>query len=401
MQKITKVLLVALVLTLMPLKYWAQTPYRQYANDGIELNFAEIQNIDFRAFLLYNLTLDDRFVLIPEDENGIFSLSSNDDLSREYFFDAFEEFYQNTYADFHLLSKMDIAELSSEWKSQVNPRHFSSMMMDITQQNSRYPNGEHCVEAIPFCTEGNDLIYTTVYSGIIADEEADYGCLYTQRQPLWIYFKIGYAGPFVLHIEGFNPYDSTFYRDVDFCLWGPYTCEQNWPDYLPLICNNLTSDKIIDCSYNVGSEDVYVGYPEEEHVHGNMGHGTVNYHVPQIGEYYVLMITEYLGGPSEIRLYKTDGIGGTDCSYDPEGVDDNSISKLNVYPNPANDKINIESQNMKQVSVFNLLGIMIENKDVNDNHVTINTDEIPSGTYILKVEYNDGSIRYSQFVIAK
>lgn len=402
MRKITKVLMVALVLTIMPLKHWAQTPYRQYANDGIELNFTEIQNVDFRAFLLYNLTFDNRFVLIPENENGVFNLSSSDDLSREDFFDAFESFYQSTYTDFHLLSKMEIAELSSEWKSKVNPRYFSSMMMDITQQNSRYIDGEYCVESIPFCTDFGYASYTASYMYTIADEDADYGCLSRQYNPKWFCFRIGYAGPFVIHIEGFDTYDSTLYRDVDFCLWGPYTGEpgeQNWYDVSPWACNNLTSDKIIDCSYNVGSEDVYIGYPEGEHVHGDMGHGMVNYHETQVGEFYILLITNYSNRPCYVRLYKTEGIGGTNCN--PEGVYDNSVSKLNVYPNPAQDKINIESPNMKNVAVFNLLGVLIENKKVNDDYAVISTNEFSQGTYILKVEYLDGSVGYSRFVVAK
>ena len=161
----------------------------------------------------------------------------------------------------------------------------------------------------------------------------------------------------------------------------------------------MTSDKIIDCSFNVGSEDVYIGYPEEEHVHGNMGHGTVNYHVPQTGEYYILMITSYSNEPCYVRFYKTEGLGGTNCN--PEGVDENSITELSVYPNPTQDKITIESPKMKHIAVFNLLGVQIESKDVNDDHTIISTCNLSQGTYILKVENNDGTIGYSRFVIVK
>ena len=95
-KSVLRFVLFILLLSLGMKSITAQTPYRQYANDGVELNFFVIENVDFRACLLYNLTLDDRFVLIPEDENGILSLSSNDDLSREDFFDTFEDFYPAT-----------------------------------------------------------------------------------------------------------------------------------------------------------------------------------------------------------------------------------------------------------------------------------------------------------------
>lgn len=395
MRRITKVLLVALALTAMPLKQWAQTPYRQYANDGIELNFTEIQNVDFRAFLLYNLTFDNKFVLIPRDENGVFNLSSSDDLSREDFFDAFESFYQSIYTDFHQLSKMEIAEMSSEWKSQINPRFFSSIIMDITIQRSSAEN-DHCVGAIPFCTETEDtLLYAATYDWHTSDEEADYGCLYRQYNPAWFHIKT-ISGSFVIHIEGVDPIDSTINKDVDFCLWGPYTQEQMQSSWA---CDNLTSDKTIDCSYNVGSEDVYIGYPEGEHIHGNMGHGTVNYHVPNAGEYYILLITNYSNNSCYVSVYKTEGTGGTDCN--PDGVDDNSIAELKVYPNPAQDKITIESPKMKHIAVYNLSGVQIESKDVNDVTAVVNTAELPQGTYILKVEYIDGTVGYTRFVVAE
>ena len=64
MNRLIKAAIVVLLLAIIPLKQWAQTPYRQYADDGILLNFHEINNVDFRVFLLYNLTLDNRFVLI-------------------------------------------------------------------------------------------------------------------------------------------------------------------------------------------------------------------------------------------------------------------------------------------------------------------------------------------------
>jgi hypothetical protein len=60
------------------------------------------------------------------------------------------------------------------------------------------------------------------------------------------------------------------------------------------------------------SEDIYLGYPENEHQH-QTGHGTVNYHMPEVGEYYILMITNYSNQPCNITFTKTEGVGETDC----------------------------------------------------------------------------------------
>ena len=83
------------------------------------------------------------------------------------------------------------------------------------------------------------------------------------------------------------------------------------------------------------------------------------------------------------------------------GVDDNITLDLKVYPNPANNIINVESQNMKRVSIFNLYGVQIESKDVNDDRAIFSTDNLSQGTYILKVESQDGRIGYTRFILMK
>ena len=83
------------------------------------------------------------------------------------------------------------------------------------------------------------------------------------------------------------------------------------------------------------------------------------------------------------------------------GVDDNINLDLKVYPNPANDIINVESQNMKRVSIFNLYGVQIESKEVNNDHSVFSTDNLSQGTYILKVESHDGRIGFTRFILLK
>ena len=297
----------------------AQTPYRQYANDGVELNFFVIENVDFRACLLYNLTLDDRFVLIPEDENGILSLSSNDDLSREDFFDTFEDFYNNTYADFQLLSKQEITDLATMWKSQVDPRLYSSIMMDITLRRSREGENETCIHADPFCTSDFyefESASTTQTADDLEPDPIEDGCIGSSYNPSWYYLRIADSGPFTIHMEGHDPENPNTLRDIDFCLWGPYTEEQMNTGYA---CSHLTSNMIIDCNYSPSYlENAYLGYPPNQHQHSS-GHGTVNYHVPQSGEYYLLMITNFSRQPCLISFNKPDEseAGTTDCSILP------------------------------------------------------------------------------------
>ena len=318
MQKLAKILFITLLLTFLPLKHWGQTPYRQYADNGILIDFHKIDNVDFRVFLSYNLIQDDRFILIESEELGQFSINSNDEENIVDFFDAFENFYNNTYADFGLLSKTDIDHRMPDWKSCIPPTHFVSIMMDVALRNGR-PNNNHCADSDPFCT--SDVI---TFDAAATSQTADQlegttlqdGCIGSSYNPSWYHMRIQTGGQFIIHMEGHDPNNGTT-RDVDFCMWGPYDDPTS-----PCVAQ-LTTSKIIDCSFSAHySEDIFLGYPEGEHYHGSTGttdHGTVNYHLPETGEYYILMITNYSQQPCTISFTKTEnsGPGTTDCGILP------------------------------------------------------------------------------------
>ena len=151
MHRITKLLLVVLALIVTPLKQWAQTPYRQYADEGILLDFFEIGNPDFRLFLLYNLDQDDRFVVTPDEQFGLFTLVPNSDRHDDSFLDTFEDFYNSIFADFRLIDKVDLEGLVIRWKSSVPPTHFASITMDLAFNRATTVNNT-CVNSDPFCT---------------------------------------------------------------------------------------------------------------------------------------------------------------------------------------------------------------------------------------------------------
>ena len=316
MKRLTKTLILAIMLLAMPLKQWGQQPYRQYADDGILLDFQEIDNVDFRVFLLYNLGQDNRFVLTVNDEPGQFSISSNEDVSMTNLFEAFETFYNNTYTDFGLLSKTDISNLISNWKECITPIYFASIMTDIALRDGR-PSNNHCVDSDPFCT--SDVItFDAATSSQTADQlegtTLQDGCIGSSYSPAWYHMRIQTSGQFIIHAEGHDPNNSNTTRDIDFCIWGPYSDPTS-----PCVAQ-LTTNKIIDCCFSASySENIYLGYPGGQHNHGSSSHGTITEHTPTAGEYYILMITNYSQQPCTISFSKTDGSGPgeTDCGILP------------------------------------------------------------------------------------
>ena len=315
MNKFTKITMLALFLLLaFPMRNFAQTPYRQYADDGVVLDFSQIDDVYFRACLLYNLNQNNRFILTQNEEWGQFSITSSEEGGLTNFFDAFETFYNNIYADFNLLSKLDIDERMPNWKNCIPDTQFLSMMMDILMYNNR-PTNNHCVDSDPFCT--SDVItFAAATSTQTADElegtTLQDGCIGSSYSPAWFHMRIQTAGQFIIHAEGHDPSNGTN-RDIDFCIWGPYTNPTT-----PCVAQ-LTTDKIIDCCFSASySEDIYLGYQPATHTH-NTSHGTVYYHLPEVGEYYILMITNYSHQPCTISFSKTQnsGPGETDCGILP------------------------------------------------------------------------------------
>ena len=299
-----KTLAIGLFLLAMPARQFAQIPYVNYADEGIILNFHEIDNIDFRLYLLYSLGQDDRFTLTPDVENGVFIVNGK----------SFESFYNETYTNFALLSKEDRYELVFKWKECVSPSDFASIMMDVASRSTRNDN-DHCIDSHPFCT--TDIIQFDASS---STQQAEYipdkGCLGMTYNPSWYHMKINTPGQFIIHMEGRDP-NTNAQRDIDFCIWGPFT-HPTTP-----CTSQLTTNKIIDCSYSGSySEDIYLGYQANLHHHGTSGtssHGTVNYHVPETGEYYILLITNFSCDPCRITFTKTanSGPGETDCGILP------------------------------------------------------------------------------------
>ena len=256
MNKITKITLVAMLLLLaLPMRHFAQTPYRQYADDGVLLDFSKIDDVYFRTCLLYNLNQDDRFILTEGEEWGQFSINSNDN-SVTNFFDAFEAFYNNTYADFNLLSKLDIDNQMTNWKNCIPDTQFLSMMMDVFMHNNR-PNNNHCVDSDPFCTSDVitfDAASTSQTADQLEGTTLQDGCIGSSYNPSWYHMRIQTGGQFIIHVEGHDPNNSSTNRDVDFCMWGPYTDPTS-----PCVAQ-LTTNKIVDCSFSAAYfEDIFLG----------------------------------------------------------------------------------------------------------------------------------------------
>lgn len=291
----------------------AQTPYENYANDGISFDFSKIEDIRFRIYFMYNLQHDGQFSIIQDANDGkylIFPADNDADLA-----DTFDAYYNAKFTDFSLLSKTDIDEHMTEWKSGIASVDMTSILMDWFLRQSRVDN-ETCANSLPFCTSETITFEAANTSSTANEPGMDDGCIGSSYNPSFYHMKIRVGGQFIIHMEGHDPINTGVTRDIDFCMWGPYT-EAEVMDHSA--CTNLSSGKIIDCCYSADyTEDCYLGYTDGQH-HHNTGHGNINYHLPEVDEYYILMITNYSCDPCVISFSKTPGSGPgeTDCGILP------------------------------------------------------------------------------------
>lgn len=98
---------------------------------------------------------------------------------------------------------------------------------------------------------------------------------------------------------------------------------------------------------------------------------------------YVAKITQ--NGPSNI----------IEVRYQPQLEVNNQIhSEIQVYPNPADHELFIDHlpQGIKNIKIFNSWGMVVYDKNVNQNNKRIKTDDIINGIYILRIQFSDGII---------
>lgn len=72
--------------------------------------------------------------------------------------------------------------------------------------------------------------------------------------------------------------------------------------------------------------------------------------------------------------------------------EDKKEIELSVYPNPVNDILNISAkENITNVTVYDMIGKEVKNIDFNALTLTINTADLPFGSYLVKVTMGEES----------
>jgi len=169
------------------------------------------------------------------------------------------------------------------------------LVLMISFSASLQAQSDVCEQSAAFCTT-EPLVFPAGTNNGSAASGPDYGCLGSQPNPAWFHVLISVAGNLQLNITT-NPS-----QDIDFICWGPFV------DPVAACNGELTSAAIEDCSYSPNAFE------------------TCNITGALVGEYYIIMITNFSNQPTNISFSQDLGGGGgaTDCDIVTPQANNNS-----------------------------------------------------------------------------
>ena len=83
------------------------------------------------------------------------------------------------------------------------------------------------------------------------------------------------------------------------------------------------------------------------------------------------------------------------------GIEEESLPTLSVYPNPANDIVNIVSANgtMSEVQIYDIRGRLVRQEKIDAENAVLNVSSMVDATYFVRIVYTDGKASVSKLII--
>ena len=318
MKRFAKMILLALILSVIPARIWAQdnmsnhdtnvtqrTLLRNHEN-GFLFNVFEIENVEERVQLASALATSDIWLCNPTDNPGELFIrpnSYNADIPIFAEFDYLRATLREEYEEVSLLPKEELGEIFNSWAQNISDDYYNFLISDHLDR------ANHCMDAEPFCT--SDVYTFPANNSGYSWSGPDYGCLGTSptsKHSFWYYMRIGVAGNITIKMEA--PFD------IDFALWGPFS---NQTDPCPTAAGQtgLLTSNCTSCPNNTSNPNFYpsgnlhdCSFSAQAYEYAHVVNG-------QVGQYYILLITNYNGGSGNITFQKYAGDGETDCGILP------------------------------------------------------------------------------------
>lgn len=107
------------------------------------------------------------------------------------------------------------------------------------------------------------------------------------------------------------------------------------------------------------------------------------------------------GGSFRLRVFATNGISRNEQyfyvsvkDYAEIGIEESDLSNVQVYPNPANNVLNVKNAAGSQVVIYNLLGEAVQSVRATTDNLVLDVTGLSAGSYIVRISGTNGN--YSQ-----
>ena len=71
------------------------------------------------------------------------------------------------------------------------------------------------------------------------------------------------------------------------------------------------------------------------------------------------------------------------------GIEENAVSEIAIFPNPATDILNItSSETISEIEIVNTLGQVVKRIEVNSDNAVCNVEDLKAGVYVVRIYGN-------------
>ncbi len=145
--------------------------------------------------------------------------------------------------------------------------------------------GDVCAVANPFCTSNT----YTFPNNTAQPSLGAIDCLLSTPNPVWYFMNIATSGSLTINIAQTNAGGTGL--DVDYDCWGPFTSQA--AGCAAIQAGTATS---VSCSYSIAAQE------------------TCTIPSAVVGQFYILLITNFSNQPGTIAFSQTGGTGATNCN---------------------------------------------------------------------------------------
>jgi PKD repeat protein len=108
----------------------------------------------------------------------------------------------------------------------------------------------------------------------------------------------------------------------------------------------------------------------------------------------------YWNNPGQYAVsLEVTGVSGTDKLYIERYITVEDVAVFTLYPNPCRDILTVEAPDMKQVSIYDMVGKCVITEEAHPTHEEIDVGSMRRGVYIVSVRYRNGKVQGKKLIV--